>query len=239
MVTYEDVRNNKEIQMLIDGSNHVLSAMNYTEHGLRHVGYVSRTAYMILDKLGYDAKTKELARIAGYVHDVGNMINRKDHGVTSALLIYPILKEMGMPLEDVCTVCSAIGNHEEEIGNVINEVAAAIVIADKSDAHRTRVKRLNERNDDIHDIVNYSIRKNIVLVDGEKKIISVKFYMDNSSSVMDYLKIFLPRMVMSEKAARFLGCEFRLYINDVIINTVKRMSAKQMEKVPKSDFEEF
>lgn len=235
MVTYEDVRNNKEISLMIDGSNHVLSAMKYTEHGLRHVGYVSRTAYMILDKLGYDEKTKELAKIAGYVHDVGNMINRKDHGVTGALLIYPILKEMGMPLEDVCTVCTAVGNHEEEIGNVVNEIAAALVIADKSDAHRTRVKRINDRVDDIHDIVNYSIRKNIVLVDGEKRIISVKFYMDNSSSVMDYLKIFLPRMVMSEKAAKFLGCEFRLYINNVIINTVKRMSAKQIAQVPKTD----
>jgi len=152
MVTYEDVRNNKEISLMIDGSNHVLSAMKYTEHGLRHVGYVSRTAYMILDKLGYDEKTKELAKIAGYVHDVGNMINRKDHGVTGALLIYPILKEMGMPLEDVCTVCTAVGNHEEEIGNVVNEIAAALVIADKSDAHRTRVKRINDRVDDIHDI---------------------------------------------------------------------------------------
>lgn len=235
MVTYEDVRNNKEISLMIDGSNHVLSAMKYTEHGLRHVGYVSRTAYMILDKLGYDEKTKELAKIAGYVHDVGNMINRKDHGVTGALLIYPILKEMGMPIEDVCKICTAVGNHEEEIGNVVNEIAAALVIADKSDAHRTRVKRLNDRVDDIHDIVNYSIRKNIVLVDGEKKIISVKFYMDNSSSVMDYLKIFLPRMVMSEKAAKFLSCEFRLYINNVIINTVKRMSAKQIAQVPKTD----
>lgn len=236
MITYEDVRNNKEISTLIDGANHVLSAMKYTEHGLRHVGYVSRTAYMILDKLGFDEKTKELAKIAGYVHDIGNMINRKDHGVTSAILIYPILKEMGMPLEDVCQICSAVGNHEEEIGSVVNEIAAAIIIADKSDAHRTRVKRINERgSDDIHDIVNYSIRKNIVLVDGEKKIISVKFYMDNSSSVMDYLKIFLPRMVMSEKAARFLGCEFRLYINNVIINTVKRMSKKQIEQVPRPD----
>ena len=235
MVTYEDVRNNKEIQLMIGGANHVLSAMKYTEHGFRHVAYDSRTAYMILDKLGYDEKTKELAKIAGYVHDVGNMINRKDHGVTGAILIYPILKDMGMPLEDVCKICTAVGNHEEEIGNVVNEIAAALVIADKSDAHRTRVKRINERNDDIHDIVNYSIKKNIVLVDGEKRIISVKFYMDNSSSVMDYLKIFLPRIVMSEKAARFLGCEFRLYINNVIINTVKRMSRRQIDEVPKPD----
>lgn len=235
MVTYEDVRNNKEISALIDGANHVLSAMKYTEHGLRHVGYVSRTAFMILDKLGYDEKTKELAKIAGYVHDVGNMINRKDHGVTGATIIYPILKDMGMPIDDVCQICSAVGNHEEEIGSVVNVIAAALIIADKSDAHRTRVKRINEREGDIHDIVNYSIKKNIVLVDGEKKIISIKFYMDNSSSVMDYLKIFLPRMVMSEKAARFLGCEFRLYINDVIINTVKHMTDRQLDKLPSDE----
>ena len=235
MVTYEDVRNNKEIQLMIDGANHVLSAMKYTEHGLRHVGYVSRTAYMILDKLGYDEKTKELAKIEGYVHDVGNMMKRKDHGVSGAVLIDPILKDRGMPLEDVCKICAAVGNHEEEIGSVVNKIGAALIIADKSDAHRTRVKSINERNDDIHDIVNYSIKKNIVLVDGEKRIISVKFYMDNSSSVMDYLKIFLPRIVMSEKAARFLGCEFRLYINNVIINTVKRMSRRQIDEVPKPD----
>ncbi len=229
MVTFEDVKNNSEIQALIKGASHVLNVMNYTEHGLRHVGYVSRTAHMILKKLGFDDKTAELAKIAGYIHDVGNMINRKNHGITAATLVYPILRDMGMPLDDVCEICSAVGNHEEEIGWVVNPIAAALIIADKSDAHRTRVKRINQHFDDIHDRVNYSIRKNIVLVDSETKIISIKFYMDNSSSVMDYLKIFLPRMVMCEKAANFLGCAFRLYINDIIINTVRQMTTSQID----------
>ena len=229
MVTFEDVKNNSEIQALIKGASHVLNVMNYTEHGLRHVGYVSRTAHMILKQLGFDDKTAELAKIAGYIHDVGNMINRKNHGITAATLVYPILRDMGMPLDDVCEICSAVGNHEEEIGWVVNPIAAALIIADKSDAHRTRVKRINQHFDDIHDRVNYSIRKNIVLVDSETKIISIKFYMDNSSSVMDYLKIFLPRMVMCEKAANFLGCAFRLYINDIIINTVRQMTTSQID----------
>lgn len=234
-VTFEDVQNDPQIQALIRGASHVLNVMNYTEHGLRHVGYVARTAHMILTKLGYDAKTAELARIAGYIHDVGNMINRKNHGITAATLVYPMLRDMGMPLDDVCEICSAVGNHEEEIGWVVNPIAAALIIADKSDAHRTRVKRLNQHFDDIHDIVNYSIRKNIVLVDSERKIISVKFYMDNSSSVMDYLRIFLPRMIMCEKAAKFLGCSFRLYINDIIINTVRQMTPTQLDSVKDED----
>ena len=230
MVTFDDVQNNPEIQALIREAGHVLSVMNYTEHGLRHVSYVARTAHMILNKLGYDEKMCELAKIAGYIHDVGNMINRKNHGITAATLCYPILRDMGMDLDDVCEICAAIGNHEEEIGWVINPIAAALIIADKSDAHRTRVKRISQHFDDIHDIVNYSIRKNIVLVDSEHKIISIKFYMDNSSSVMDYLSLFLPRMMMCERAARFLVCAFRLYINDIIINTVRQMSPNQIDK---------
>lgn len=222
MITLEQVKENSEIKALIAASSNVLEAMNYTEHGLRHANYVSWTCAMILSKLGFDTHIQELGKIAGYVHDIGNAVNRKDHGVTSACLIYGILKDMKMPHEDICTICSAVGNHEEEIGWVVNSVSAALVIADKSDAHRTRVKRLNARND-IHDTVNHSIQKNIVLVDGNKKIISVKFYMDDTSSVMDYLSIFLQRMIMSEKAAQFLGCTFKLYINDVVINTPKQM----------------
>ncbi|MEG1609056.1 MAG: HD domain-containing protein [Clostridia bacterium] len=223
MITLEQVKENEEIKALIEASSNVLEAMNYTEHGVRHAGYVSWTCSMILLKLGYDEHIQELGKIAGYVHDIGNAVNRKDHGVTSACLVYGILKDMKMPFADIALICSAIGNHEEEIGWVVNAISAALVIADKSDAHRTRVKRLKNYNNDIHDAVNHSIQKNIVLVDGVKKIISVKFYMDDTSSVMDYLSIFLQRMIMSEKAAQFLGCTFKLYINDVVINTTKQM----------------
>lgn len=222
MITLEDVKNNVEIQALIKASNQVLESMDYTEHGLRHAGYVSWTSAMILEKLGYDEHMQELAKIAGYVHDIGNVINRKAHGVSSGILLYGILKNMQMPYDDICTICSAVGNHEEEIGYVVNPISAVLVIADKSDAHRTRVKRITQG--DVHDLVNYSIIKNIVLVDGEKKIISAKFYMDETSSVMDYLSIFLSRMIMSERAAQYLGCTFKLYINDVVINTPKKLT---------------
>lgn len=219
MVTLEDVKNCKEVNDMIAASSAVLEAMNYTEHGLRHVGYVSKNTGLILQKLGYDEKTVELGKIAGYIHDVGNMINRKNHGISSALLMYPVLKNLGMETEDICSICSALGNHEEEIGYVVNSISAALIIADKSDAHRTRVSRyLANIDSDIHDRVNNSIQKNIVLVDSQRKIISAKFYTDGTSSVMDYLKIFLSRILLSEKAAMFLGCKYRLYINDVIIN---------------------
>lgn len=223
MVKLEDIKKNGEINALLNASQQVLEAMKYTEHGLRHATYVSRTTAMILEKLGFDEKTKELGKIAGYVHDIGNVVNRKDHGVSSACLLYGVLKDMKMPYEDICVLCSAVGNHEEEIGFAVNPVCAALIIADKSDAHRTRVQRVMHASDDIHDVVNYSILKNIVLVDSEKKIISAKYYMDSTSSVMDYLSIFLPRIIMSEKAAQYLGCTFKLYINDVVINTPKQM----------------
>lgn len=229
MITLEQVKENEELKALINASANVLEAMNYTEHGNRHATYVSWTTGMILSKLGFDERTQELGKIAGYVHDIGNAVNRANHGVTSACLIYGILKDMKMPFVDIAIVVAAIGNHEEEIGWVVNPVSAALVIADKSDAHRTRVKRLKDYNIDIHDAVNHSIQKNIVLVDGVRKIISIKFFMDTSSSVMDYLSIFLQRMIMSEKAAQFLGCTFKLYINDVVINTPKKLTNTQMD----------
>ena len=228
MIKLDDIKKNKEIATLLESSYKVLEAMQFTEHGYRHANYVSWTTGMILEKLGFDEHMQELGKIAGYVHDIGNAINRTNHGIISAILLYEILRDMGMPLDDVCMICSAVGNHEEEIGSIISDLSAALAIADKSDAHRTRVQLLEEN--DIHDRVNYSICKNIVLVDGENKIISTKFYMDESSSVMDYLSIFLPRIIMSEKAAQFLGCTFKLYINDVVINTPKKL-AKKIEDI--------
>ena len=219
MITLEDVKNNEEIKSLLKTSCDCLTAMNYTEHGLRHANYVSCTAYRILKEAGFDERMQELAKIAGYIHDVGNSINRNHHGISGALLVYPILIKIGIPYEDAGIIISAIGNHEEEIGSVVNPVCAALIIADKSDAHRTRVGRKDFDPKDIHDRVNYAILKNSVFVDNVNKIISSKFYMNESSSVMDYFQIYLKRMIMSEKAARFLGFQFRLYINDVLINS--------------------
>lgn len=235
MITLDEIKKNEELRALINNSCAVLNSMNYTEHGIRHAKYVSKVASMILTKLGFDEKTIELGKIAGYLHDVGNVINRKNHGKTSGILLYPILKELGMEINDVCTICAAVGNHEESIGYVVNTVCAALIIADKSDAHRTRVRKYNYNLNDIHDRVNYAILKNIVEVDEVNKIIKSKFYMNDSSSVMEYFEIYINRIMFSEKAASYLGCDFHIYINDVLINSPKRISKKALSSIREID----
>lgn len=219
MVNLKDVQNNSVVKALIDTANHYLEVKGYTEHGQRHVGYVSATAGKILSELNFPDREVELAKITGWVHDVGNAVNREHHGITGAVLVMPILKDMGMDIEEIMKVITAIGNHEEGNGIPVNAISAAIIIADKSDAHRTRVRKDKYDPNDIHDRVNYSIKNNNMEVDSEKKVIRIKFEMDtNTSSVMEYLQIYLSRMRMSESAANFLGCTFELVINNVIIN---------------------
>jgi uncharacterized protein len=171
MVTLEDIHKHPEISAMIHEANEVLNAIGYTEHGQRHVGYVSSVASAILKKLEYPERTVELAAIAGWIHDVGNVINRKHHGLNGAALLYPVLRETGMPMDEICRILSAIGFHEEETGAPVSEVSAALIIADKSDAHRTRVRKDRYDPNDIHDRVNYSIKKNWVDVDPVKRII--------------------------------------------------------------------
>lgn len=223
MELLDKVKKDREITQLIESSGGVLKAMSYTEHGLRHATYVSNTAGKVLSALGYSEKDVELAMIAGFLHDVGNVVNRRNHGSTSAILVYGILLRLGFDYSDVNTVVTAIGNHEECIGEIVSPTTAALVIADKSDAHRTRVTRQTYDPADIHDRVNFSIKKSFVSVDKKNSVISSKIYMNSSSSVMEYLKIYIDRIVMSEKAAHYLGCEFRLYINDVLINSPKEI----------------
>jgi metal-dependent HD superfamily phosphatase/phosphodiesterase len=231
MITLENIKNNTEIKELINSSCKLLEAMSYTEHGLRHANIVSSLAGKILSSLGYSEREVELAKIAGYVHDIGNAVNRKNHGITGALLIYPILIKMGMPFADVNAIISGVGSHEEEIGTTVNSISAAIIIADKSDAHRTRVRKNQYDPNDIHDRVNYSIKKNILEIDAANRVISSKFYMTNDSSVMEFFQIYLSRIDMSEKAAKFLNCTFKLYINNVLINSPRKMSATMMNQV--------
>jgi metal-dependent HD superfamily phosphatase/phosphodiesterase len=200
--------------------------MNYTEHGLRHAMYVARVTEKILKKLGFDDYTAELGFIAGYMHDTGNSVNRNFHGHVSAVYAYYVLKELGMPLKDVNTVTAAIGNHEEETGTPVNAVSAALIIADKSDAHRTRVTQKYDPNE-IHDRVNHAIKKNAVYINPEKRTISSRIYMNGTSSVMEYFEIYLSRINMSEKAAHLLGCTFKLYINDVLINSPKAVKGEK------------
>lgn len=227
MVTLKEVKQNSTVNALIRATDKCLEVMNYTEHGERHANYVSSITGKILKELGYTDRTIELGLIAGYLHDIGNSINRKFHGITGANLAFNVLSKMNMDDEEIALIIGAIGNHEEEIGVPVNPISAALIIADKSDAHRTRVHKTSFDNNDIHDRVNYAIKKNVVEVDAEKKLISSFIYMEDTSSVMEYFEIYLSRIVISEKAAKFLGTTFRLYINDVLINNIKEIGAHQ------------
>jgi metal-dependent HD superfamily phosphatase/phosphodiesterase len=218
MITLEEIKKNESIRALVKAGNRYLEALGYTDHGPRHLSYVSRTASSILKALGYSEREIELAAIAGWVHDVGNSINRHDHGPNGAVMLFPILKEAGMSIADTVEIITAVGNHEEQSGSVSSAIGAALVIGDKSDAHKSRVRNGRPDPGDVHDRVNFSIQQNAVLVDRKSRLIRQSLTMDRTSSVLDYLSIYMPRIVMCEKAAAFLGQEFQLVINDHTVN---------------------
>ena len=236
LITLADVKANPRIKALVNGANKYLEVKGYTEHGLRHVGYVGNTTKNILRELGFDERTQELGQIAGWMHDIGNCVNRKYHGLTGATLSYQILDRMGMHADEITTIMVAIGNHEEDYGMPVNPVSAALILADKSDAHRTRVRRNGARDpDDIHDRVNYSIKKNFVVVDKEDRVIKLVLFMDHSSSIMEYFQIFMARMSLCEQAATFLGCAFELVVNDLVINNHRMPQRPQALKLDKGE----
>ena len=218
MITLQEIKQNESIKALVRAGNRYLETLGYTDHGPRHLGYVSRTASGILKSLGYSEREVELAAIAGWVHDVGNSVNRHDHGPNGAILLFPLLREIGMDIEDVMIIITAVGHHEEQSGTVSSAVSAALAIADKSDAHKSRVRNGRPDVDDIHDRVNFSIQENSVTVDRKRRIIRQELKMDQSSSVLEYLSIYLPRILMCEQAAEFLGQHFELFINDRPVN---------------------
>ena len=218
MITLQEIKQNESVRALVHAGNHYLEALGYTDHGPRHLSYVSRTGSGILQALGYEQRLVELAAIAGWVHDVGNSINRHDHGPNGAVMLFPLLKEMGMGIDDVMEIVTAVGNHEEESGSISSAVSAALVIGDKSDAHKSRVRNGKPNPGDVHDRVNYAIQRNEVTVDKERKVIRQSLDMDRSSSVLEYLSIYLSRIIMCEKAAAFLGQSFELVINGQSIN---------------------
>lgn len=212
-LTYEDIRKNEEIKTYIKKADESLKAMGFTEHGFAHVGKVAQIASEILDELDYSDREIELASIAGYLHDIGNVVNRNDHGQTGAVMAFRILDKLGVDPEDVATIITAIGNHDEHAAFPVNSVAAALMIADKTDVRYTRVRNQDIASFDIHDRVNYAIKESKVSVI-DKKIIELKLKLDtNVCSVMDYFEIFLGRMVLCRKASEKLNCEFRLVIN--------------------------
>ena len=202
MITFEDIQNNEEIKTYITCADESLRALGFTEHSFAHVTRVSETAAYILQTLGYSEHEVELARIAGYLHDIGNLVNR-------------ILENMNMSPRDVATIVTAIGNHDEGTGLPVNAVAAALILADKSDVRRTRVRNADISTFDIHDRVNYSVEKSILKINEEKTLIKLKLQIDPKiSSVMNYFEIFMERMIMCRKAAETLGLQFKLIINE-------------------------
>ena len=187
----------------------------YTEHSYRHIGIVSKRAGDILKDLGYDERKVELARIAGYMHDIGNVVNRVDHAQTGAILSYNILKEMGMKIEERTEIMMAIGNHDEGTGTAISDISAALILADKSDVDRSRVSKTNIATFDIHDKVNYAVTKSELKLDSENKIITLKLDIDTKiCPVLDYFKIFMDRTIMSKFAAKYLRIWYELIINN-------------------------
>ena len=214
MITFEEIRNNRDIKTYISKADESLIALGYTEHSFAHVGKVADNAAYILTTLGYDERTIELARIAGYLHDIGNLVNRVDHSQSGAVMAFRILDNLGMPADEIATVVTAIGNHDEGTGVPVNPVAAALIIADKSDVRRTRVRNIDMSSFDIHDRVNYSVEESDLSISEDKKRAVLTLKIDPSISVvMDYFRIFIGRMEMSKHAAAALGLEFSLVIN--------------------------
>ena len=213
-MTYQEIRENEEIKGLIENGNRVLKALGYTEHSERHAVKTAECAGSILKELGYGEAQIELARIAGYMHDIGNSINRQDHAHTGAVLAYGILKELGMKMQDVLTVTTAIGQHDEATGTAVDTVSAALILADKTDVRRNRVQNHVIASFDIHDRVNYAALAARLSIDKEQKTIQMTLELDDSMcSVMDYFEIFLNRMIMCRRAAEVLGCRFKLLAN--------------------------
>jgi metal-dependent HD superfamily phosphatase/phosphodiesterase len=214
MITVEDVKKNEQVKILIKKSDEILGVIGYTEHGERHASLAANIAYNILDRLKHPEKRAHLAAIAAYLHDIGNVINRDYHAQTGAILARSILSQMEMPLEDIMEVIAAIGNHDEKDGQPISDICAAVVLADKSDVHSSRVRTLDGIKQDIHDRVNYAAKSSFLRVDEEKKIVTLEIKIDTSiSQVMEYFEIFLSRMLVCRRSAEFLGLEFHLEIN--------------------------
>lgn len=215
MLTFDDVVKDEEINILIKAADRQLVELGYTEHGYRHIGITSRIAGEILTELGYPEKTIELAKIAGFMHDIGNAINREDHAHSGAILAYNLLTKKGMSYEDAAEIMIAIGNHDERTGSPVSPITAALIIADKSDVHRTRVRNGDENSRfDIHDRVNYAVEDANILIDKENKKVILQLKIDtNICPVIKYFEIFLDRMLMSKKAAHYLNIWFGLEIN--------------------------
>ena len=214
MVTYDTLRRDAAINTYITRADESLSALGFTEHSFPHVCRVAELAGELLRTLGYDEHEIELARIAAYLHDIGNLVNRVDHSQSGAVMAFRILDHMDMDAADVATVVTAIGNHDEGTGVPVNATAAALILADKSDVRRNRVRNRDIATFDIHDRVNYSVEHSALRVLPEEKVALLELTVDTKfSSVMDFFEIFMKRMLLCRRAAERLGLRFQLEIN--------------------------
>ncbi|MCX7919050.1 MAG: HD domain-containing protein [bacterium] len=220
LIVLNDIRNSVDIKAYIQQADKHLDAIGYTEHGQRHASIVSARCQQILTDLGFSDREAELGAIAGYMHDIGNVISRHDHGQIAALLALRILEKLGMDAAEIAIIIGAIGNHDDEEGQgePVSNVGSALIIADKSDVHHTRVRNPKMISFDIHDRVNYAVRHSELKVDKSGKKIWLELNIDTSiSQVMEYFEIFLTRMIVSRRAAQFLGCQFGLIVNQVTL----------------------
>lgn len=215
LITLDDIKANSTVTAYIQKANDNLGVLGFTEHGFRHNNLVADTAYRILIDLGYSLREAELAAIAGYLHDIGNVVERTNHYTIGALIAMDILKEMEMDKNEIAEIASAIGNHDEQHGHPVTNISAAIILADKADVHRSRVRNRDFATFDIHDRVNYAVEESALELDPKKRIITLKLKIDTSiSRVMEYFEIFLSRMIMCRRAADFLSSRFALIINE-------------------------
>ena len=214
MLTYEELRKNPEIRTYIQAADASLEALGYTEHSFAHVCKVADTVKYILSSLHYPAHQIEVAQMAGYLHDIGNLVNRVDHSQSGAIMAFRLLDHLGLPASDISTIVTAIGNHDEGTGVPVNPTAAALILADKSDVRRSRVRNRDLATFDIHDRVNYSVTSSELTVDANTHEVLLALEIETQySPVMDYFEIFIERMILCRKAAESLGLSFRLRIN--------------------------
>ena len=215
MLSYETIRKDEAIQTYISRADESLAALGFTEYSFPHVCHVADMAGYILTTMDYDERTVELAKIAGYLHDIGNLVNRSEHSQSGAVMAWTLLQNMGCDPGELATIVTAIGNHDEGTGVPVNPVAAALILADKADVRRSRVRNQEISTFDIHDRVNYSVKKSELKINSDRTLVKLKLTVDTRyGSVMDYFEIFLGRMVLCRKAAERLGLQFKLIINE-------------------------
>ncbi len=213
-LTYENIAHAKELTIYLEQGNNVLGVLGYTEHARKHAAKVAVTAGKLLKKLDYDDHTVELTRIAGYMHDLGNCVNRIDHAHTGALMAFQFLRDWGAPPEDIATIITAIGQHDENSGTAVDPVSAALILADKTDVRRNRVRNQVRETFDKHDRVNYAALSSKLKIDVHKKTITLAIELDETiCSLMDYFEIFMQRMLMCKRAAELLGLRFKMTAN--------------------------